>query len=620
MKRESLIFFYCVILNVLWLMPCMSAPAQADDGCFGSSFGTFAGEPITCTDPADADADDDGIPDMDEDANQNGILDMDETDPCSPDTDGDGIQDGTELGLTLASIGPDTDTSLFIPDMDPDSTTNPLAIDTDYDGLTDGEEDTNFNGRLDGLDGEHDPEFYDSYLYDGFTSPFLDPDKWDRPDKIREIRAGRLFSSIGGRTDSGGLLLNQTSLQNVHTVNNIEADITYLGGEVANENTYMVGAQIEGDFYSDIDGNVWAGINIGDRGEGPEAWWAVMSGGEEYHSGNLPVEIQAGVQYKAGIAYDPDANRFTFSIDDVSVSFTGTDRTGPAWSTFKSLTTGVWGNGSLGMGRCAAYFDNVRINGESDVYEDFEDVLINPSRWRNLESVRSICNNRLRIEKRVTNRTRFHLMKFVDDDSLYLKARVTVNAETSAELAADLIGLGAFLYNDTYDDIHNGLEGDISASVYLIAGGDHTLRARAYLKRIADPQANNLAPFFQEDFHSTIDFDIPNTVSIERKGNTVLFRCNDEVIEYDITGTMYPASHGVKGINYGVSANAGQGFIKASVDDVSTVHEVSRPYDFDYTDDRDVDGLDLATAVQNGDILTENMVKYLARIYGTVLD
>ena len=113
-------------------------------------------ENTTCTDPNDADTDDDGIPDGVEDANHNGVVDSGETDPCNIDTDGDGIQDGTELGYTLADIGPDTDTNIFQPDLDPSSTTtDPLDDDSDDDGWLDGQEDMNHNGMLD--EGESAP-------------------------------------------------------------------------------------------------------------------------------------------------------------------------------------------------------------------------------------------------------------------------------------------------------------------------------------------------------------------------------------------------------------------------------------------------------------------------------
>ncbi len=112
-------------------------------------------EEVTCTDPNDADTDDDGISDGVEDANQNYAVDTGETNPCDLDTDDDGIQDGTELGVTSENIGTDTDTSAFVPDADPATTTDPLDDDTDNDGIKDGEEDSNYNGRFDS--GETDP-------------------------------------------------------------------------------------------------------------------------------------------------------------------------------------------------------------------------------------------------------------------------------------------------------------------------------------------------------------------------------------------------------------------------------------------------------------------------------
>ncbi|MBW1679898.1 MAG: RHS repeat protein [Deltaproteobacteria bacterium] len=95
-------------------------------------------EDTICTDPGDADTDDDGILDGIEDANHNGIVDTDETDPCNMDTDGDGVQDGTEIGMTLSDIGPDTDQSNFKPDDDPSINTSPIDPDTDGDGMDDG--------------------------------------------------------------------------------------------------------------------------------------------------------------------------------------------------------------------------------------------------------------------------------------------------------------------------------------------------------------------------------------------------------------------------------------------------------------------------------------------------
>jgi hypothetical protein len=121
-----------------------------------------------CTSRFDADSDDDGLSDGDEDMNQNGSIDAGETDPCNIDTDGDGVQDGTEYGITTGVADPDgsgsllgTDTGLFIPDANPETTTDLTDVDSDGDGYSDGEEDLNFNGSVDS--GETDPNDDQSY-------------------------------------------------------------------------------------------------------------------------------------------------------------------------------------------------------------------------------------------------------------------------------------------------------------------------------------------------------------------------------------------------------------------------------------------------------------------------
>ncbi len=119
-----------------------------------------AQEAAGCTDPDDADTDDDGIADGDEDANRNGVVDAGETDPCNADTDSDGIQDGTEIGLTVHDVSGYTDLTVFKRDMDPSTITDPLNQDTDYDGVMDGQEDKNHNGRVDA--DEQDPTIPDT--------------------------------------------------------------------------------------------------------------------------------------------------------------------------------------------------------------------------------------------------------------------------------------------------------------------------------------------------------------------------------------------------------------------------------------------------------------------------
>lgn len=130
------------------------SPDSDEDGLYDTE------EEMMCTDPGDADTDDDGIFDGIEDHNYNGAVDIDETDPCNPDTDSDGIPDGWEVANGL---NPLIDDSIEDPDEDNLTNyeeyindTNPYNPDTDNDGVPDGdgmaddpEEDNGYNVTAD---------------------------------------------------------------------------------------------------------------------------------------------------------------------------------------------------------------------------------------------------------------------------------------------------------------------------------------------------------------------------------------------------------------------------------------------------------------------------------------
>jgi len=92
------------------------------------------------TDPNDPDSDDDGLLDGQEDANHSGGLDPGETNPNDADSDDDGLLDGIEVNGA--------------------NPTDPLDADSDDDGLLDGVEDANHNGQVD--PGETDPNNADT--------------------------------------------------------------------------------------------------------------------------------------------------------------------------------------------------------------------------------------------------------------------------------------------------------------------------------------------------------------------------------------------------------------------------------------------------------------------------
>ncbi|MCX7819619.1 MAG: carboxypeptidase regulatory-like domain-containing protein [Kiritimatiellae bacterium] len=105
-------------------------------------------EKTTGTHPLNPDTDGDGIPDGTEDRNLNGAVDPSESDPRSADTDNDALPDGIEDRNRNGERDP--------------GETDPANPDTDQDGLRDGEEDTNANGRFEPALGETHPNLADT--------------------------------------------------------------------------------------------------------------------------------------------------------------------------------------------------------------------------------------------------------------------------------------------------------------------------------------------------------------------------------------------------------------------------------------------------------------------------
>jgi hypothetical protein len=164
----------------------------------------------TTTDPWDADTDNDGLPDgfidgynantsgmpggvvdgaasvyEGEDIDLDGALDPGETNPILRDTDGDGVKDGTERGVTSPGVlGPDNladpasggvqdGTGGPLPEFDLDDATltSALDADTDDDGLSDGTEDSNSTGSVDlGETDPNNPDTDGDLLTDGLES------------------------------------------------------------------------------------------------------------------------------------------------------------------------------------------------------------------------------------------------------------------------------------------------------------------------------------------------------------------------------------------------------------------------------------------------------------------
>ena len=159
--------------------------------------------------PLDADCDDDGVAD-----GEDGMGDTDRDgypDALDPDSDGDNVYDGVELGINnnetlwpearrsvpdgvssagnIAYEGTDTGSDNFKQDMDPTTTTDARRRDTDGDQFPDGSfgiyngEDLDANGKVD--EGETDPNDSEDYPEGGFEDS--DQDESDETEDCRRF-------------------------------------------------------------------------------------------------------------------------------------------------------------------------------------------------------------------------------------------------------------------------------------------------------------------------------------------------------------------------------------------------------------------------------------------------
>jgi len=131
----------------------------ADDSMVVDSDGDGLSDPLETaigSDPHDADTDDDGVPDGKE-ANPADDTDGDgKINVLDPDSDADGLADGTEDGLGCSNPATNAAAMHCVPDADMGATTtSPLDPDTDHGGVKDGVEDANHDGKIE--TGETDP-------------------------------------------------------------------------------------------------------------------------------------------------------------------------------------------------------------------------------------------------------------------------------------------------------------------------------------------------------------------------------------------------------------------------------------------------------------------------------
>jgi hypothetical protein len=438
-------------------------------------------------------------------------------------------------------------------------------------------------------------------LYDNFSGDFLDSSKWNQGEFVREVSEGKLVMKIHNRTTEE-VVRKTAPFVNPSSINTIECDILVSEATLDSGTDPASVARIDGRFYNAQNsgterGDIWAGLFIGDRGNGLEAWWYVSeatddAGNNWDDKGNGSLDVPGGLSFNQSYTVKIDyngANEFTFTVAGVSSSFIGPVRQAAEFTKYKALETVVNTDGGAGNGYVSASFDNVLTNGTA--YDDFSTAPLDQTKWENLEFVREIENGRLRLTSHSTGDRENARLNFIENPP-FIEATVRIDSSSMIDPGdRGITRIDGYFYNDTFGPGNfNGYEGNVWSAIYINYYGDGTLTAACTGDRTldaADTQQDNL---FYREFNLPIVTDRDYKLSIQFTGSYLRFIIKDtvtgrmDVFGYEIITPVnepYDESRSLLSRVYGDSTG---GYMAVEIDNVYT--DVAEPVaTFDATGD-----------------------------------
>ncbi len=425
-------------------------------------------------------------------------------------------------------------------------------------------------------------------LYDDFSSGLTEY-KFDAGPVQREISSGELLSGLARKATDNGFRKNRLPFANPDTINAIQADVRV--DSTNPTEVESVAAQLEGVFYKAANGQeIWAGVMIGDQGYGLKAWWAISGINADQSIdilqwGDLIDEgvLSTGTFYTAKISYDGEES-FTFEVNGTTQSFTlelpHLQRAGGPASALRSLTTVIQDTWDQSAGSVFARFDNVYVNNQGTVYDDFSTAVLDPVKWWQWEIARLIANpsgtnNLVRLDIRsMGGIIQSNTLPLQYDNTPYLEANIMVNSNTG--MAADSMGrarISGYYYNQSRGfgsgQPYNGREGDVSVQAGLqtyFDGGSLKLKAvcRADVSNVDETA---YTPLFAHDFATDVGFDTPHNFSILFTGTALTCSYDGVPFTYNIASPVYEPSESTRLLSSRVQPPTG-GYLRAMYDDV----------------------------------------------------
>jgi hypothetical protein len=434
-------------------------------------------------------------------------------------------------------------------------------------------------------------------LYDDFSSAYINSSKWRQRTIVREIVDGQYVSKLGNRSPgmgaefAPGLFMNSLYFANPDSINSVKCDITITESQLDSALGSQSYARILGLFYNTNPsgggtGDITAEVGIGDRGNGGLEVFGIVAEilDDDYQSWRIidtvtvigPIQnVTFPITYNLQLIYN-GSNGFEFWANDNSKSLTGPERKASPFGKTKSLETVIKATNGSNNGYISAKFDNVYINNQTTVYDDFSSDLIDPAKWEDNEKVRESPSGYLRANIIGYGSTRTVNTVLTEKNAPYLEAKVRIDSSTQLSNGAWGVGrIQGYYFNDTQPPGEDTkYKGDYFVTVRLRYNSDNTLSANVFIDRSDDENQDVMYRIYSHQFSTTINLDTYYTLSIRfvEKERKFIFGCNSETLQWVIPSeitTIYPAYGEHRLLRSRVDLDDGEtGFINVRFDDV----------------------------------------------------
>ena len=433
------------------------------------------------------------------------------------------------------------------------------------------------------------------YVYDDFSGAHIDNKKWLEGDFIREIQGGKaVFKQASPNPIVVGSFpygeTNWLSFPDPNSVNSIQADVTVLESSITG--SARARARLAGTWYSaaspggpGLTGDVWANVEIRETSDGLFAQWSlgtcansICTTTDYSRGGNFLTPITYGKAYTLYIEYDSTDHRFKFRVNNEEIIFDAVDlptRVGDAFSPQKGIGTRVEINDAISSGYVSATFDNVYANGL--LYDKFSLSTIDPNKWATSEYVKEIRSGKFRSKVRTTEASALstnpnNTLQFVEPSTINtIQTKCTLLNYRNPQGLFELAGISGCFYND--GTTGGGRIGDVVAEVYIGGTDKGNPIAGWRVYKYLDANGNSFEPLDSGTFKTRVTPSNAYTLLLGWNGSKFTFKVGKEELSYTPVTSIEPANVAFRRLRtmIYVETDEKEGTIEALFDEVKII-------------------------------------------------